>query len=155
MYETLLILHSWGRAALVVMLVVMLARHLRAWLGEKPYRASDRVGGLVLTILADVQIVVGLLLYFAYSPTVKLARQNFGESMQDPEKRYWLVEHLTTMLLAIVAIHVGKILAVRSKREVARHMWATIGYGLGLALLVWMSPWPSSAIARDWLRLGG
>jgi quinol-cytochrome oxidoreductase complex cytochrome b subunit len=155
MYETLLVLHSWGRALMVILLLLLFLRHFRAWMGERPYRSSDRVGGLVLTITTDAQLVMGLLLYFVYSPAAKSARANFSESMQQTEPRYWAVEHLAMMVLAIVAIHVGKILSVRSKRDVSKHTWAAIGYGVGLALIVWQSPWPWTTVVREWLRMPG
>jgi hypothetical protein len=154
-YETLLTLHSWMRAALVVLLVVMFVRHARAWMGNHLFRASDRVGGLLLTILSDAQILFGLLLYFAYSPVAKTARSDMGAAMHDPTLRFWAVEHIAGMLLAIVAIHAGKVLSARAKGDALRHRWAALGYGAALLLVVLLSPWPFSGVQRPWVRLGG
>src|SRR5437762_6473999 len=108
MYSAVLILHSWLRwVALVagVGAVLAVARE-----GSAGAQRTDR-WGLVLMIALDIQLLVGLLLYFVLSPFTTEALKNMGAAMRSPMLRFFAVEHVTMMLVAVILVHVGRVLA--------------------------------------------
>src|SRR5258706_3875338 len=103
MYTFVLVLHSWLRwAALVAGVGATMAafndRVQTAGLGP-----ADR-WGLGLMAVLDLQMLLGLLLYLVLSPTMEAIRQNFSAAMQDRGARFWAVEHLSMMLLAVILV---------------------------------------------------
>src|SRR4029079_19179703 len=98
MYTAVLVLHSWLRWAVIVAALLVFIR------GSRLVNSTTRV----FTILLDVQLLLGLLLYVALSPFTRVAFQDMAAAMRDPGLRFWAVEHLTGMLLAVVAAHVGR-----------------------------------------------
>jgi hypothetical protein len=153
MYELALTIHSILRLVVLALLLYALFRAIAGWLGRKSWTDADRKAGLFLTIAADVQLLLGLLLYFVWSPFTQQARADMGAAMKDKELRFWAVEHLTIMLLALVAIHLTKVLARKAKTDAAKHRRGAIGYALTLLLIIGGSPWPGGRFDRPFVRL--
>jgi hypothetical protein len=142
MYLHSLNLHSWLRLALVVLLLLAFLRATSRWLGRKPWSASDRTLSLWVTILADLQLVLGFLLYFLWSPNARAARDNMSAAMKDPEMRFVAVEHATGMVLAIVIIHVSKVLSRKGRDDATKYRRLAIGFAIALCLILTLSGWP-------------
>src|SRR5436190_21463182 len=109
MYTFVLVLHSWLRWIVVASGLLATASALR----PRPPGLSDPLDrwGLIFVTSLDLQMLLGLLLYLVLSPATKAIFDNFGASMNDPVARYWAVEHVGTMMLAVVAAHLGRVLA--------------------------------------------
>lgn len=156
MYTFLLLLHSWLRWALIIVAVGATARALIGWRGQRPWTARDDQLGLALTIVMDLQIFVGLLLYLGFSPLTQAAFQDFGAAMGNAALRFWAVEHIFGMVIALGLTHIGRARSRRATEAVARHRQAAIFFGLALIVLLATIPWPFTAVGagRPWLRLG-
>src|SRR4051794_1622087 len=107
MYTTVLLVHSWLRW---VALIAGVGATLTAMIDRGNGSRAER-WGLALMMSLDLQMLIGLLLYFALSPFTKVALQDFGAAMKDPGLRFFAVEHVTMMLAAVILVHVGRVLA--------------------------------------------
>ena len=134
MYPATLLLHSWLRWIVVILAIVAI---LRAASGRQ-----DR-SALLFTIALDVQFLVGILLYTAFSPMTRAAMQNMSAAMHTTAIRFWAVEHPIAMVLAVAFAHVGR---SRSKR-------AVVFFTIALVLLLVGLPWPGLPYGRPMLRL--
>lgn len=152
MYEPALVVHNILRWTAVLAVAYAFLRAAGGWMSGRVRDAGDKRSELLATIAVDVQIVVGLLLYFVWSPNVKSAHQDMGAAMKDPVLRFWAVEHLTIMLIAIVLVHAGKILSRKARSENAKHRRAAIAFGIALALILYGMPWPGGVLNRPLLR---
>ena len=142
MYETALALHSILRLAIVILLLLAFLRALGGWLGGRNWSATDGLVGLLLIIAMDVQLVLGFLLYFLWSPVTEAARANMGAAMKDPLQRYWAVEHMVAMFGGVALVHVARAVSKNSKADKPRHRWMALATGIALALVAVRSPWP-------------
>jgi len=146
MYSFVLILHSWFRwAALVAGFGATLA------VVRKQDSAMDR-WGLILMMLLDTQMLLGLLLYLALSPSMQEILNHFGASMKDPATRFWAVEHVTAMMGAVIVAHIGRVLARKAKTPAAKRMRLLVCFGLATVLMLVGMPWPGRPGGRMWLR---
>jgi predicted membrane-bound mannosyltransferase len=68
--------------------------------------------------------------------------------MKDPVARFWAVEHITTMLGAVIAAHVGRVLARKTADPNARRMKLFICYGIATLLMFIAVPWPGMRAGR-------
>lgn len=102
--QILVTLHSLNRFVLLILLLVVIVKSLRGWLNKSPFEKADDKLSLFLFISTHTQLLLGLILYFV-SPIVIFS----GASMKDSVARYWLVEHSTGMLIAIVLITMARI----------------------------------------------
>ena len=156
MYTFLLVLHSWLRWALVIVAVGATARAVAGWRGQRAWTARDDQLGLALTIVMDLQIFVGLLLYLGFSPLTQAALQDFGAAMGNATLRFWAVEHVFGMVVALALTHLGRARSRRATEPAARHRQAAIFFALATIVLLVTIPWPFTAVGaeRPWLRLG-
>jgi hypothetical protein len=103
-------------------------------------------------IALDLQLVIGLLLYVALSPTTAEIFDNFGEAMRDPVARFWAVEHITMMLIAVILAHVGRVLARKARTPSAERARMLIAFGLATLLIIIATPWPGFRAGRELFR---
>ena len=107
--------------------------------------------GKWFTILLDIQMLLGLLLYFGLSPITTHALQNFGEAMKNSQLRFFAVEHVFGMLIALVLAHIGTA-KIRRAPEARRGKLALIFYGLALVAILASIPWPGLPAGRPLFR---
>ena len=81
MYTTVLALHSWLRWAVVLLVLIAIVRALAAGAGRRPWLPLDDRLGLFFIIVLDVQLLLGLVLYFVLSPITQAALADFGGAM--------------------------------------------------------------------------
>src|SRR5829696_609585 len=108
LYELMRHVHSVGRWIILLLLLFAIFNSLIA--GSRPFIKSDNRLGLLLTIFADLMLLIGIYLYFVGPRGYKLVEQagGFSEVMKNAALRFNVVEHLAGMLIAIVLIHIGK-----------------------------------------------
>ena len=128
MYEILKSAHSGWRYIVLILLLIAVLQAIMGWFGNKSYTEVNRKLNVFTLISAHIQLVFGLALYFL-SPLTK-------GPMADAVFRYWKVEHITMMVLAIVLITVGNAKSKKAKDAVAQHKTIAIFFGLGLLLIL-------------------
>jgi uncharacterized membrane protein YozB (DUF420 family) len=141
MYPFILALHNILRWVIVIFAVLALVRAYRGWLGKRPWTNQDRRAGVFLGSAMDVQLLVGLLLYVVFSPITKAALADIGAVMRDPGMRFFAVEHLFYMFLAVVLAHLGSLFAKRASEPIARHRLSAIWYTLSVLAILLGMPW--------------
>ena len=135
MYSGLVHAHSGLRWIALVLLVAASFVAISKWLGRSGYTDGNRKLYLFTLISVHVQLVLGLILYFI-SPKV-----NFN-LLSDKIYRFYSVEHITGMLIAIVLVTVGYSLSKRATDVTKKQRLIGIFYGIGLVLILLSIPWP-------------
>lgn len=128
MYEILKSAHSGWRYIVLILLVVAVLQALMGWLGNKTYTEGSRKLNVFTLISAHIQLVFGLVLYFI-SPLTK-------GPMSDPIYRYWKVEHISIMIIAIILITIGNAKSKKVTESVAKHKKIAIFFGLALIFII-------------------
>lgn len=150
MYTAILGLHSWLRWAALALLVASL---VLAW--RKDNGAGARKLSVFTLIAFHTQLLLGLLLYAVLSPFTQAAFADFGAAMKSAATRFWAVEHIFGMVLAIALVQVGHVRAKRATEDGAAAKSRLIFFGLGLVLTLALIPWPGRAAGRDLFWFGG
>lgn len=153
MYSLTLLGHSWLRWLVLAAGLFALVRSLGGWGGRRGWTQADDGAGRLFTISLDLQVLIGLLLYFILSPLMAGVREHIGEAMRNDAMRYWLVEHPFGMLVALVLAHVGRARIRKTPDAQRKHRRAVIFYGLALLAAAASLPWPGLATGRPLFRL--
>ncbi|HTN19014.1 MAG TPA: hypothetical protein VL125_00990 [Pelobium sp.] len=127
MYTGLLHLHSILRY--VVLILVLLSIFQAFTAGNKPYTPANKKVNLFALISAHTQLLIGLVLYFI-SPKVDFSQ------MSDPITRYWNVEHISMMILAIVLITIGYSKSKKAIEAKAKHRAIYIYYTIAIVVVL-------------------
>jgi uncharacterized membrane protein len=140
MYTGLLHTHSLLRYFILIALVVVIVKGLVGLINKQPYGKWDNKLGLYLFIFTHMQLLAGLILYFV-SPFVK-----FGpETMSDKVTRYWTVEHIVSMLIAVVLITLARTTSKRMVNDADKHKRMVIFNFVALVVIlamIWLSGRP-------------
>jgi uncharacterized membrane protein len=131
MYPFFKYLHSGLRYIVLILVVLAIIQTLLGWLGKKTYTEGNRKLNLFALISAHTQLIIGLVLYFL-SPLVQFSKA----TMKDATARYWTVEHITMMIIAIVLITVGYVRSKRALLPEKKHFNIFVFYLLAVIIVI-------------------
>lgn len=156
MYAFVLFIHSWLRwvVVLAALWVVLRAARALGLLGASraPFAARDDklIGAFVG--LVDLQFLIGLGLYLFLSPMVQGAFADMRAAMRSAPLRFFAIEHITAMVIAVALAHVGRARQRRADEDTKRWRNALLASsGFLLFALIGM-PWPVLKHGRPLLR---
>ena len=146
MYSFVLATHNILRWFVLIFGILVIIRGFVGWSGKKEWTGLDNKLGLGFTISLDIQVLLGFLLYFVFSPVTKVAFSDIGAAMGNSELRFFLVEHFLMMLIALVVGHIGRSRAKKADTDVGKHKRAAIFYTVAMLLILAAIPWQYSGL---------
>jgi hypothetical protein len=152
MYDALLLVHSWLRWAVLLFGIYAFARAASSRFTRRSWTPADDAAGRSFVISVDLQVLIGLLIYFFYSSFTMAAWRDMADAMADDVIRFWAVEHVVGMLAATAFVHVGRVRIRKAPDSSRKHFVAAIFFGLALVLMLISIPWPFGSIDRPWIR---
>ncbi|NML41473.1 hypothetical protein HHL17_30050 [Chitinophaga sp. G-6-1-13] len=144
-------LHSILRWAIVLAGLWAVIRAFKGVSGRTPFTAADNKAGLFFMIFCDIQLLIGLLLYFVFSEKAKAGLADMGAAMKNPALRFFTVEHTLMAVIAIALVHIGKSKVKKATSDAQKHKLALIFYGIAFLLILALIPWPfRQALGAAW-----
>jgi hypothetical protein len=155
-YEVLLVAHSFVRWWV---LAACALTALRGFGGGIRGAWTPRDQGVARAFVAsvDLQVLLGMSLYFGVSPLARAARalwskDGFMALWSEPALRFVGVVHPFLALLAAAVAHAAWIAVRRSEAAGERHARLAWGAALSALLLLAAVPWPFLGHERPWFR---
>ena len=137
--------HSGLRWIVLIAIVLAIVNAIGKTNGSKPFGEKDRKLGLFALIFTHTQFLLGLILYFI-SPKVVFS----GIAMKDSVLRFFLVEHISIMVVAVALITIGYSRAKRAEDDGKKFRSILIFYLIGIILLLAGIPWPFQNYGAGW-----
>ena len=141
MITRLLHLHSSFRYLVLLLIIAAIADALIAMSSGKAYNKTSKLLALGALIFSHIQLLVGLLLYFLGPKGLNTIVHVEG-FMKDSVARFYTVEHISMMIIAIALITVGYSRGKKQEESKRKYKTVAIFYGLGLLIIFAMIPWP-------------
>lgn len=145
MYNGLLHAHSGLRWIVLILLVIAMIKAFSGWFGKKEFTPGDKKIALFTLISTHLQLVIGAVLYFL-SPYVQFS----GHVMSDNILRFYTVEHISMMLIAIALITVGYSTSKRAEDSETKFKKLAIWFTIGLIIILVAIPWPFRIPVAGW-----
>ena len=145
MYLFILALHSLVRWFVLISLLFAIYRAYRGWLFNKSFSKFDNRVRLVTATIAHIQLIIGVWLYFI-SPIVSYFLQNFHEAVHERQIRFFGMEHVTMMLIAITLITIGSAKAKRKLTDKEKFKCMAIWFTIALLVILSSIPWSFSPL---------
>jgi hypothetical protein len=154
LYQFLLPVHNILRWVILILLLLAIVNAASGMNANKPFTKSDRSIGLFLMIATHLNFLIGLYQWFVSPLALNAIRSmGFGAVMKSGVYRFWAVEHLVGMLLAVVLITVARSVSKKNYIDRVKHrriFWLLL---IALILILAAVPWPfREEIARPWIR---
>ena len=147
-------LHSVLRWIILIVAIWAIVKMASGRSGNKPFTASDKKPALFFLIFMDVQLLVGLFLYFT-SATYGYASfktYSFGEIMKTAVLRFFAVEHLIAMIIAVILVHIGYSATKKAPTDKQKFNKAFWCFLIALIVILASIPWPfREALGRGWM----
>jgi hypothetical protein len=140
-YSIFLTIHSWTRWAVLITAVLAIVSAFRGWSGGVVWDATKARFSSWFVNTTSIQLVIGLILYGALSPITLKAFSDFGAAMKDSAIRYWAVEHMTMMLIAVALVHIGSGRIRKGVDDKAKHRAAAIFFTIAFVFIMASIPW--------------
>lgn len=152
MYSTILLLHSWFRWLVLISLVFAIYRGYRGWKLNKSFSKFDDRVRQITAIIAQLQLKLGIVLY-TVSPTVRYFLSYFKTAVHQREIRFFGMEHVTMMLIAVVVITIGSIRTLKQPTGQQQYKTMAVWYTIALVIIFTSIPWQfSPLISRPYFR---
>lgn len=119
---------------------------------NKPLLGADKKKALFLLISAHTTLLIGLYQYFVGGNGFALIK-NFGMAvvMKNSAYRFWAIEHIFGMIVAIALITVGYSTVKKGLGNTNKSKKAGILFLVALIIILAVVPWPFRAgIGRPW-----
>jgi hypothetical protein len=144
MHTALLHTHSGLRWILLISFIISIVVLYKA---SKKSTPSNKIKSYVLftLIISHIQLIIGLILYFI-SPKVVFQ----AASMKNSVLRFYLVEHISLMLIALILVTIGYVKwkkAIEGTTKMKSLFWY---YTIALLLILISIPWPFRIAGAAW-----
>jgi len=154
MHTGMLHLHAILRWIVLIVALWAIIKMASGRKGGKAFTPSDKRPALFFLIVMDLQLLIGLYLYFS-SPVwgfASLKNNDMGVVMHDKALRFFAVEHLLGMLISVILVHIGYAAtkkAVSDQKKFNKAFWCFL---IALILILATIPWPfREALGRGWM----
>ncbi|MGB0933415.1 MAG: hypothetical protein ACPGU5_03975 [Lishizhenia sp.] len=128
--------HSGLRYVVLLLLVIAIFNAI-AGIKKGEYLKKDKMINLFTMISLHIQLLLGLILYFTSEKV-----QFIEGFMKNPQYRFYAIEHILMMLIAIVLITIGRKKAEKKPNDTQKHRKILQFYTVGLILIFLAIPWP-------------
>lgn len=144
-------IHNILRWAVLLFGLYTVIKALGGITGKKNYAGSDNKASLFFMISCDIQLLIGLGLYFG-GTWFDLVKSGMGDVMKNSANRFFAVEHALMMIIAWILVHMGRSMVKRAGSDAQKHKRSLIFFGIALLIILAMIPWPFRApgIGRAW-----
>ena len=139
MYQTVQFIHSYWAYLVLAVLVITTLNSLSGFFSKKEYGARDMRLALFTLITMHLQLLIGLVLWFA-SPNGMSALGQEG-TMGNSTSRQLALEHPLLMIIAVVLITIGYSKHKKQRLSTAKFKKLAIFYTLGLIAILAIIPW--------------
>ena len=117
---------------------------------KRNFSAVDKRTNFFFMISCDIQLLLGLILYFN-GMWFTLLKEQAKEVMHDDSKRFFAVEHTLMMIIAWLLVHIGRSMVKKAGSDATKHKRSLFWFGIAILIILAMIPWPfrHEGIARQ------
>lgn len=149
--QIVLVLHNLIRWLILIFAFWTVISAISGLTTKREYTANDSRSNFIFMLGMDVQLLIGLILYFTQGWFESL--KHIGESMKDPMLRFFTIEHSVMMIIAWILVHAGRVSVKKAKTSPSKFKKSLLFFGIALLLILIAIPWPfREVVSRPWFR---
>jgi nitric oxide reductase large subunit len=148
MYNALVHAHSGLRWVALGLLLFAIFNSIKNQTSGR-YEKKDKMINLFAMVFLHIQLLIGLGLFFMND----VSKVSFSEGwMKIPMFRFFGLEHILGMVLAITIVTIGRKKAEKLTGSRDKHRKIMVYYFIGLVLILASIPWPfREALGGKWM----
>lgn len=140
--ETVQFIHSYWAYLVLFVLIIATFNAVFKFFGNTEFDAKDFRISLFTLITMHIQLLIGIILFFMkdYFSTIEQVG-GMGEVMKNSDLRNLIVEHPTTMIIAVALVTIGYSKHKKKLVSKPKFKMLAIFYTLALILVLAKIPW--------------
>lgn len=136
-------LHNFLRWVILILLLLSIFKAYTGWQQKKVFSPGDKKVWLFTMIAAHITLLIGLYqLFFGRYGIISKGIPEGVSVMKDKFYRFFLVEHPTGMIIAIILITLGHGMAKKSVSDETKYRKAFWYFLVALLVILVTIPWP-------------
>lgn len=142
-------LHSLLRYLIIIVAIWSLIKLFGARNARKQVSKSEKTPAMLFMIMMDVQFLLGIILFVIQKYTAKIGVGLSGWTKVD---RFFIMEHIPLMIIALVLIHIGY--SALKKPQLSDHKKyskAITMFIISLIVILAAVPWPFRDLGKGWM----
>lgn len=153
MYTGMMHMHSVLRWIVLLVALWAIIKMAAGRNSNKTFAPADKRPALFFLITMDLQLLIGLYLYFIGPWGIKnIQAQGFGTVMKDAASRFFAVEHLVGMLIGVILVHIGYAATKKNSADQVKFKKALRYFVVALIVILISIPWPfRESLGRGWM----
>ena len=144
-------LHSLLRWLILIFLVINIFRSMVE--ADASYKNEDIQWNLRLLIISHITLLLGFIQYFfGTKGFIYFSENSFSAIMKNGVMRFWAVEHITGMIIAVAIITISRGVTKKDWPDLKKHKRQLLLYSLALLIILGSIPWPFRIADTPWFR---
>lgn len=136
MYKLFIDSHIVFSSLFFVLAFYVVGRMIYKLVGKKEYKTSDYKMSLVYLVFLYMQFITGIILYFFLKPELTQSAMSVDEAINNSQLRFWVLEHLASMMFALMLSQIGWVLIKNSSSSIKKFRNTIFYYGVSLIIIV-------------------
>lgn len=132
-------LHGALRWVVLILMLLSIIKAFSGMSGGRSFGKGDYKRGLFTMIALHLQLVLGFALYFSKGWSSMLGS---ADAMGDTVLRFFSLEHMVTMLIAVILGTLGHSLSKRAADDRTKFRRQAIWFSISLVIILASIPWP-------------
>ncbi len=146
MYLIIVHSHSVLRWFLLIFLIYSMVISFIKWRTSGSLSKTDSLMASLTVYFSHLQLLIGIILYFTSFKVMFNA-----EAMVSPIVRFFTVEHVAIMVIAIACLTIGNSKAKKASDPKQKAKLIFIWFAIGFVLIMAAIPWPFRALGSGWM----
>lgn len=113
-----------------------LALSVHGWAGKRNYNRYDSGSSLLFNIGLYFQLILGFVIYFTLRTSLEGNLWRVPDTENDASLRFWAIEHIALMVLALFLTQLGRIFIKRSQSSRIKFKASLFYHGISLLLIL-------------------
>jgi hypothetical protein len=129
-------IHIYISAITLLAGISTLVLAIHGWSHRREFGRFDANSSLVFNIGLYFQLILGFLIYFTLRTTLEGSAWHVPDTENDASLRFWAIEHIALMILALFLTQLGRIFIKRSKLSLIKFKASLFYNGISLLLIL-------------------
>jgi len=134
-------IHSYWAYLALLILILATVNAIINFIRKKEFHAKDFRISLFTLIVMHIQLLIGIVLYFASDYLSLISEMGMGSIMKNSSLRSTIIEHPFAMILAVALITIGYSKHKKKLTSTSKFKTIAIFYTLALVLVLAKIPW--------------
>lgn len=136
MYTVFVDTHIVLSSLFFIVAFILVLRSIYKLSNKKSYRRSDKRLTMYFLVFLYMQFITGVILYFFIRPDVTQQPMTMEEFTENSKFRFWVAEHLATMIFALMLSQIGWFLVKNASSDRSKFRSTIFYFGISLVIIV-------------------